>query len=101
MSWLAEKCVRCGKKTRAHSDAGLPTCEDCQTDLKAERESPRSCPVDGSHMNKQTVHNVVIDRCPTCGGIWLDAGELELVKDALTAGDKADLATGMLLGMFN
>jgi Zn-finger nucleic acid-binding protein len=22
---------------------------------------------------------VVIDRCDTCGGVWLDAGELELL----------------------
>lgn len=25
--------------------------------------------------------NVVIDHCPRCGGIWLDAGELRLLVD--------------------
>jgi Zn-finger nucleic acid-binding protein len=27
-------------------------------------------------MIEATKHDVVIDHCPTCGGIWLDKGEL-------------------------
>ncbi len=28
-------------------------------------------------MSKQRSHGVLVDRCPGCGGIWLDAGELK------------------------
>lgn len=30
-------------------------------------------------MERVTVDNVEIDKCPACGGIWLDPGELELL----------------------
>lgn len=26
---------------------------------------------------KEIVHGVIIDRCPTCRGVWLDGGEME------------------------
>lgn len=43
---------------------------------------PLLCPRDRSSMESEAVGRVVIDRCGRCGGIWLDAGELEsLVKD--------------------
>ncbi len=99
MGLFGEKCVRCGKKTRLESSKGLPTCEECQAQLNAERETKRSCPVDGSVMNKDIVQNVVIDRCPSCRGIWLDAGELQLVKSAFEAGAGTDLADAMVRGM--
>ncbi|MBW2422744.1 MAG: zf-TFIIB domain-containing protein [Deltaproteobacteria bacterium] len=31
-------------------------------------------------MQKEIAHMLVIDRCPTCGGVWLDGGELERLK---------------------
>ncbi|MEL6739199.1 MAG: zf-TFIIB domain-containing protein [Planctomycetota bacterium] len=34
------------------------------------------CPRDGAEMRKIDVEGIVIDRCETCGGIWLDLGEL-------------------------
>ena len=34
-------------------------------------------PVTGAPMEHVMVHGVNVDRCPTSGGIWLDAGELE------------------------
>ncbi len=33
-----------------------------------------------STMRKIARDNVLVDRCPDCGGIWLDAGELELLE---------------------
>jgi Zn-finger nucleic acid-binding protein len=33
-------------------------------------------------MMKKVAHMIVIDRCPTCQGVWLDAGELDhLTRD--------------------
>ena len=41
------------------------------------RELLISCPKDGEPMNRVTLGSVGVDRCPVCGGVWLDAGELE------------------------
>lgn len=38
---------------------------------------PRLSPVSGEPMEQVVMHGVVVDRCPSSGGIWLDAGELE------------------------
>jgi Zn-finger nucleic acid-binding protein len=39
-----------------------------------------SCPKDGEVMSRIRVGTVEIDRCPTCGGVWLDRGELDGVR---------------------
>ena len=41
-------------------------------------------------MSKKAAHTIVIDRCPTCQGVWLDAGELdcltgEVAREAMMA----------------
>ena len=37
------------------------------------------CPKDGHDLATADHHGVQIDRCPHCGGIWLDPGELEAI----------------------
>lgn len=37
----------------------------------------RLCPVDGTPLIKMTRNGIEIEYCPTCGGVWLDHGELE------------------------
>lgn len=37
------------------------------------------CPKDGYDLATSTFHGVQIETCPHCGGMWLDAGELEEV----------------------
>jgi len=80
MSLLGEKCVRCAARTR-HSFQGKPTCPACQETLElalqAAREVKRVCPADQTTLDKEVVHGVIIDRCPACQGVWLDAGEME------------------------
>jgi hypothetical protein len=42
------------------------------------------CPRDGATLAGETYEgDVVVDRCPACGGIWLDAGELQTVQETL------------------
>lgn len=36
-----------------------------------------SCPRCSGKLHAETYDEVSIDRCDTCGGVWLDAGELE------------------------
>ncbi len=42
-----------------------------------------SCPKDGEPMSRIVLGPVPIDRCPTCGGVWLDKGELEEIRRAM------------------
>lgn len=39
----------------------------------------RPSPITGEAMRQEVFMGVVIDRCPTSGGIWLDSGELEQI----------------------
>lgn len=38
-----------------------------------------NCPRCNGHLDEETYDDVMIHRCATCGGIWLDAGELEQI----------------------
>ena len=49
---------------------------------QAEDEAQRrthfmKCPKCGADLQTEDYHGVQIDRCPECGGMWLDAGEVE------------------------
>jgi TFIIB-like protein len=47
----------------------------------AERRSHfMKCPKDGYDLTSQEFHGVQIEHCGHCGGIWLDAGELEAIR---------------------
>ena len=96
---FGEKCVRCNNQRTKREFEGLPTCDKCEAQIKATRETNRHCPLDGSQMNKEVILNVVIDRCPSCKGIWLDSDELDLVKKGIEAGADGDFATGLVIGM--
>jgi uncharacterized protein len=51
--------------------------------IEAERKTHfMKCPKDGYDLVRSQSHGVTIETCPHCGGMWLDAGELEaLAKD--------------------
>ena len=49
---------------------------------KKEEEKPRLSPITGTPMVQEVLNGVVIDRCESSGGIWLDAGELEELIEA-------------------
>ena len=46
------------------------------------KEKPRLSPITGDPMVQEVMFGVVIDRCLSSGGIWLDAGELEQLIEA-------------------
>lgn len=104
MSIWGEKCVRCGERRTRETYEGLPTCEACQQTLqarvRAEAEDRRVCPMDGSTMTKEVVHNVVLDRCPACKGMWLDGGELDLLRAGIEAGMAGDLGHALFVPPF-
>jgi hypothetical protein len=48
---------------------------------------PRLSPITGEPMEQVAVLGVVVDKCPTSGGIFLDAGELEQMLHAVRSPD--------------
>jgi len=48
----------------------------------AERASHHMrCPKCGGHLATEKYHELEIDRCQDCHGVWLDAGEIDTVVD--------------------
>lgn len=99
MGLFKSKCVRCGSEMTRNKFEGLPTCETCELKMKMEREETRTCPVDGSNMQKMVVHNIIVDQCPKCNGYWLDEGELKLLQNAIQNSGNGDFASGFIAGM--
>ena len=55
--------------------------------LTAERKSHHNrCPKCGAGLKSETFHGVHIERCPEDNGIWLDAGEIDLLMKEEDAG---------------
>jgi hypothetical protein len=48
--------------------------------------APMLCPKCGTPLNSHTLHDVSVDECPSCHGMWLDAGELEALARWENAG---------------
>ena len=99
MSLLGEKCARCGRRRTRREYEGLPTCEACEqmieAKIRAAKEQTRRCPLDGGEMVKEILLSLVVDRCPSCRGVWLDGGELEEMRGAIEAGLAQQLIRGM------
>jgi hypothetical protein len=49
---------------------------------QSEKANPRLSPITGKPMEQRNVHGVIIDVCTDSGGIFLDAGELEILVQA-------------------
>ena len=97
MALFGEKCARCGTKTRREVE-GQAICDACQTEMQllveAKEETLRPWPVDGTTMKKEIAHMIVVDRCPSCRGVWLDGGELERLKGGVEASALMAMANG-------
>lgn len=102
MAIFAPKCDRCGQRTR-NKEQGRPMCEGClqqmQLMLNAADEEVRPCPVDGSPMKKEIAHMIVIDKCSTCKGVWLDGGELNKLTHGVQADAIMAVTRGYAMGM--
>lgn len=59
--------------------------KELRAKLDAERASTERkahfmrCPKCGGNLKEVTVRTVKVDTCPDCHGMWLDAGELDLI----------------------
>jgi NMD protein affecting ribosome stability and mRNA decay len=91
-------CASCGRPTVfVREPQGRALCAGCAGTPTPERETPRTCPVDGGPLSVESRANVNIDRCPECGGVWLDSGELDLILGAASAAAKQSERVAALL----
>ena len=63
---------------RAKLDAERAEMERRQRESEREQHYMR-CPKCGARLNETDVQHIKVDVCPECNGMWLDAGELEVV----------------------
>lgn len=94
-----EICVRCREHPSAEELDGLPTCVRCGELIRLKAETHRICPVDGTEMRKEVLQNLLIDRCPSCGGIWLDHDELEALLRLASERSGEGFLNSVLLGL--
>ena len=47
----------------------------------AMKASHMRCPKCGESLKERSFQKILIDQCPGCNGIWLDAGEMEEVAE--------------------
>jgi Transcription factor zinc-finger len=77
---------------KAKEDSFFDTQSKLATKRLAEKlkEKPRLSPITGEPMEQVVIDGVVVDKCKTSGGIWLDAGELEQLIGASKGKDKSE-----------
>jgi hypothetical protein len=67
----------------AKRDAELLKAKRAQLDVErakaARSQHHMKCPKDGTDLQEREQSKVKVDVCPTCKGMWLDAGELEML----------------------
>jgi len=60
------------------------TSAEAETTLK--EAAHMRCPKCGTRLNSHTLHDVSVEECPSCHGMWLDAGQLEALASWENAG---------------
>jgi hypothetical protein len=48
-----------------------------ESEVEARSAGGDRCPKCGTQLQLREQHGVEVDECPSCGGVWLDQGELE------------------------
>ncbi len=70
---------------RAKLDAERAELERRQRELERQQHYMR-CPKCGARLNETDVQHIKVDLCPECNGMWLDAGELDLIRESRRSG---------------
>ena len=59
------------------------------------------CPRDGSGLAEQRYEaEIMVDACPTCAGIWLDQGEIDLLRQIQSSTGPVSRIMSDILGLF-
>jgi hypothetical protein len=80
-----ENCIRCNKKYKFEEltvgPAGFSICLACEAKLSIDNAEKHYCPVDNEALTKSILGVVLVEKCASCGGVWLDAVELRIFQD--------------------
>lgn len=57
---------------------------------EARLECPAACALMESRVLQHEAHAVTFDRCPVCKGLWFDGGELQLIRQIVSATQRRD-----------
>jgi hypothetical protein len=80
-----ENCIRCNKKYKFEEltagPAGFSICKACAAKLSLDKAEKQHCPVDNGALVKSILGIVRVEKCVSCGGVWLDAEELRIFQD--------------------
>src|SRR2546421_5746183 len=98
-----ERCIRCNEYFKFEElesgPDGFAICRNCAAKINPSNQKTRSCLNDGKEMKKVLVYNMVlIDKCPSCGGVWLDDEALEILRREMQ-GEDGGFFNGFLWGM--
>lgn len=52
---------------------------DAERAAREKTQPPLTCPRCAAGLTEREFNNVKLDVCPSCHGVWFDAGELEMV----------------------
>lgn len=61
--------------------AKLKAKHDAEAKESAKKSSYMKCPKCGESLKERSFQKILIDQCPACNGVWLDAGEIEHVVE--------------------
>lgn len=89
------ECSHCGSRRTDRVFEGAATCSSCEIAIRAGREERVVCRHDGTLMEKEVLEDLIVDRCPKCGGVWLDGGELEILGAAIQRAAAPGSPSGM------
>ena len=81
----------------ALDDSVATSAEELEFETVTDEHEPPPCPSCGEALMAVSPPDepmLVIDRCTSCKGFWLDEGELEHVRDALLHSDSMDNKNG-------
>ena len=76
--YFAKQDAELIKQMRAKLDADRMQAERKQSFMK--------CPKCGGDLREEDIGNVKVDVCEDCKGMWLDAGELDLLRQVQKSG---------------
>ena len=94
-------CTRCGLHRTNRKFEGVPTCSACELSIRADREERVECRNDGALMQKEVLEDIIVDRCPECGGVWFDGGELELLSAAIHRAAESGVPSDVAFRLFD
>jgi hypothetical protein len=77
----------------------IALCRSCLAKLRPANEKFRNCPNDGTPMEKKPAYQLLlIDKCSSCGGVWLDSFELKVIDKINQAMKEEKYKEAFLLG---